>query len=216
MIKRNLIISAVGRTMREYYLDNWLRTPEAHDYNITLITDCPHRYNDPPEDSWPKVIAHQYFGARYNYHDKFIYALTIISKTKQPAFLWDADELHNFNKSISLYNENSDIPQVGRLWYDNAKLSHDRNMEWWFLIKYISSIGIKPKDIKPIQEDKIWFPALDYTQTIKVMEDIRAQVHVNHRPPMNKWNVNGQGEGVALATGLVKSEIPIKLVGEYK
>ena len=74
MIKPNVIISAVGSSPREHFLYKWLASPASKKFSIFLITDHPELF---PSEDWPNIEAYQYFGSRYNYHDKFIYALQL-------------------------------------------------------------------------------------------------------------------------------------------
>lgn len=210
-MKTNLIITGVGRTMQEYFLNMWLDTPASDKFNPILITD---QALDP--NHYPSITKHQYFGSRFNYHDKLIYALHLITVMKEPAFVWDMDELWLLDESTHLYDQNTDIPQFSRLWYPNANLGEKRCRPFHYLMHFCKKNGVEHKDAHPIQEDKLWFPALDYTHTISIIEKVKSLVDIHQGKRYNKWYVNGYGEGMALGIALKKSNIPFRLVGEYK
>ena len=212
MIKPNVIISAVGSTTREHFLYNWLASPESKKFSIILITDHPELF---PSEEWPNIETYQYFGSRYNYHDKLIYALQLITVHKIDAFVWDVDELHLFDKSVHLYDTTIRIPQIGRLWFPEATLAHKRTDAFSYLRHYANDMGIPHSSIAPIQEDKLWFPSGDYTRTIKILEDIKTIVHIREGKHFSKWYTNGAGEGLALSIGLYQSKITYRKVGEY-
>lgn len=212
MIKPNVIISAVGASPREHFLYKWLASPASKKFSIFLITDHPELF---PSEDWPNIEAYQYFGSRYNYHDKLIYALQLITMHKIDAFIWDVDELHLLDKSVHLYDTTIKIPQIGRHWFEEATLAHKKTDSFNYLRHYANDMGIAHHLIAPIQEDKLWFPSGDYTKTIKILEDIKAIVHIKEGKHFSKWYTNGAGEGLALSFGLHQSKITYRKVGEY-
>ena len=156
-----------------------------------------------------------YFGPRFNYYDKFIIGTGIINKIRQPSFIWDVDELSVFHESIHLYDTSIDVVQAGRRYYKDATLGDERNADGFLLTYYARDLGIDPKTVAAIQEDKLWFPYIDYTQFQYILQKCKYKQYAKEGKHYSKWYVDGIGEGNGVGLALTKSKIPYRFVGEY-
>ena len=116
---------------------------------------------------------------------------------------------------MHLYDTSINIPQFSRRWFKDATLMHKRNAGFQYLNHLCRDININPNDVPTIQEDKSWFPFLDYTQFLSVFQECKFRGYLHEGKQWSKWMVDGQGEGVGLGIALTKTKIPYRFVGEY-
>lgn len=215
MKKQNIIIFAIGFSAIDYYLFPWLDNRTLKDFNVHIVSNETSYIHKEGNLRWKNVTLHDYHGPRFNYYDKFIYGLSIINKIRQPAFIWDVDELQNFEMSTHLYDTSIDVIQFGRRWFKDATLNHERNSGYHYLNFYCRDIGVDPNLVPTVQEDKCWFPFLDYTQFLSIFQESKYRAYIHEGKHWSKWMVDGAGEGAGLGIALTKTKIPYRFVGEY-
>jgi hypothetical protein len=214
MEKQNVIIFAINFNAIEQFLFPWLDNGYSKDIQLHIVSnEIDFIKSNSKVDK--RIHFYDYFGPRFNYYDKFIYGLSIINKLRKPAYIWDVDELQNLEMSMHLYDTSINIPQFSRRWFRDATLMHERNAGFSYLTYLCKDIKINPNDVPTIQEDKSWFPFLDYTQFLSIFQESKFRSYLHEGKQWSKWMVDGQGEGAGLGIALTKTKIPYRFVGEY-
>ena len=116
---------------------------------------------------------------------------------------------------MDLYDTSIPVPQFTRRWYKDATLAHDRSAGYHFFKWYSEDINIDPKIVPAIQEDKSWFPFIDYSQFLNILQMCKYKAFLQEGKHWGKWWLDGAGEGIGLGIALTKSKIPYRFVGEY-
>jgi hypothetical protein len=215
MEKHNIIIFAVNQHVIDYFLFPWLSQKESKNYKLYIVTNEFEYLNISQKLKGRDYELIDYFGPRFNYYDKFIIGTGIINKIKQPSFIWDVDELSVFHHSVHLYDTSIDVVQAGRRYYKDATLGDERNADGFLLTYFARDLGIDPKTVAAIQEDKLWFPYIDYTQFQYILQKCKYKQYAHEGKHYSKWYVDGIGEGNGVGLALTKSKIPYRFVGEY-
>ena len=215
MDKHNVIVFAVNQHVIDFFLFPWLSKKESKNFKLYIVTNEFEYLNMSQKLKGRDYELIDYFGPRFNYYDKFIIGTGIVNKIRQPSFIWDVDELQSLNESVHLYDTSIDVVQAGRRYYRDAALGDERNADGFLLTYYSRELGIDPNTVAAIQEDKLWFPFIDYTQFQFILQNCKYKQYLNEGKHYSKWYVDGIGEGNGVGLALTKSKIPYRFVGEY-